>query len=98
MKQILGEVKAQAFIDGKKTPVRACKVSGSWGDKLKEFGVSINWERMSDEELWKFKRRTESDLDLQTSEKMKEMPKPEAEAEQAESNANITKQEKLTEI
>ena len=59
----MGEVKGMAWITFKKPPLpsRACQLTGSKDDKLKEFRIPIDWERMSIEDIQSMQVEATSD-------------------------------------
>ena len=99
----MGEVKGMAWITFKKPPLpsRACQLTGSKDDKLKEFRIPIDWERMSIEDIQSMKVETTSDATDADLKLLREMA-PASSGGSADaplppdSGAVTIKQEKLT--
>ena len=100
----MGEVKGMAWITFKKPPLltRACRLTGSMEDKLKEFRIPIDWERMSIEDIQSMQVEATSDATDADLKLLRDMApassggSADAPLFPADSGAATIKQEKLT--
>ena len=59
--------------------------------------MPVDWERMSDQELWMFKNRIEGEFDHSAVDNMRQMHEESCERQSENAETEITKKEKITE-